>query len=329
MVFLPAFVSNHTFFLIVILGFAIILLWKGAELLVDAACSIATRLAISPLVIGLSIVAIGTSAPEFAVSIQAALEDNPEIAIGNIFGSNIFNLGFILGLGAIFGKITTNRQTVYVAGGFLIFCASLLYLFSFGLPSLKFTKGYLSTTFSFVLILLLIGYIFFLYYQKKTTTVKIYTKKFHWKDILWLIFGLACIILGGHYLVESSSRLGEQVGLSNWIIGITIVAIGTSSPELATTLMAIAKKKQSLAIGNLLGSDLFNILGVIGVTGLVGKGIVMSQITNFSLTILLLNLLVVVLLMRTNWQLSRLEGCFLVLISFARYILDFSYNANF
>lgn len=323
--YLPHALQNSTFLLIFILVLSIITMWKSAGWLVDSACRIAHRLSISPLVIGLTIVAIGTSAPEFAVSIQAALEGNPEIAIGNVFGSNIFNLGFILGIGGIFGNLTTNRQTVYHAGGFLIFSVVAFYFFAFGIPS-NISTGYLSTTFSLVMVVMLICYIFFLYSQKKAPLEETSEQDYHWSDSILLVAGLALIVISSNFLIESSSVLGKKVGLSDWAVGISIVAIGTSCPELVTTIVAITKKKQSIAIGNLLGSDLFNVLGVIGVAGLASGGLIMPAITNFSLLVLLGNLLVVVLFLRTSWRLSRLEGFILIFISISRYILDFSYQ---
>lgn len=325
--YLPIAIQSNTFFLLLVLVLSIITMWKSAVWLVDSACRIALKLSVSPLVIGLTIIAIGTSAPEFAVSLQAALQGNPEIAIGNVFGSNIFNLGFILGIGAIFGNLTTDKQTVYHTGGFLIFGVAIFYLFCFGLPT-SISEGYLSTTLSVFMLVMLICYIFFLYFQKKPSkkiTKEDSTQQFRWNDILLLLAGLGLIILASHFLVTSGSLLGKKAGLSDWIIGITIVAIGTSCPELVTTLVAISKKKQSVAVGNLLGSDLFNLLGVIGVAGIASKGIPMLAITNFSLLILFFNLLLVVFLLRTGWKLRTWEGFLLVFISILRYILDFSY----
>ena len=322
--YLPTIFQNNTFFLIIVLIFSIITMWKSAGWLIDTACRIAHRLSISPLVIGLTIIAIGTSAPEFAVSIQAALAGNPEIAIGNVFGSNIFNLNFILGIGGIFGNLTTNKKIVYHTGGFLIFSVMAFYFFAFGIPN-SISVGYLSSTFSFLMVVMLTCYIFFLYFQKTAPLEKTNSKDYHWSDSILLVVGLTLIIVSSNFLVESSSILGKKIGLSDWVIGISIVAIGTSCPELVTTIAAITKKKQSVAIGNLLGSDLFNILGVIGVAGLASGGIIMPAITNFSLLVLLGNLLIVVLFLRTSWRLSYLESTILIFISIFRYILDFSY----
>ena len=323
--FLSPTITHNPFFLTAILLIAIFIIWKSANWLIDSACSIAFRLSVSPLVIGLTIVAIGTSAPEFAVSVGSALKGNTDIAVGNIFGSNIFNLGFILGISAIFGNIATNRQTVYQSGGFLIFSVGLVYFLAFGF-SAKLTSGYLSLLSSIFMLFLLVFYTSFLYLKKESTVTKPekIMKNSALGNVLWLVLGLIGVVFGAHFLVESSVNLGKLVGLSDWVIGITIVAIGTSFPELIITIASLLKKEKSIAIGNLIGSDLFNILGVLGVAGIVKQGIFLSQTTHLSLIILFLNLLIVVFFLRTSWKLSTWEGVALILIAISRYLFDFS-----
>ena len=275
-------VINNLVFNIIMVIFSIVLLWKGAEWLVDSASKLAQKLGVSDLIIGLTIVAIGTSAPEFAVSISAALEGNPEIAVGNVFGSNIFNLGFILGLGVLFKNLKTTRNTVYRDGTFLVCVALLIYFLMFGFDFNISTGGYLSPIASAFLVVLLVGYIFFLYMKKSNIENNVSSGNFRVKDFFWLIIGIALVIFGGYLLVENAVKIGTHAGLDVWIIGITIVAAGTSSPELVTTLVSIVKKKYNMAIGNLIGSDLFNMLGVIGVAGIVGKGIQIPEVAHIS-----------------------------------------------
>ena len=306
---------------------SIVLLWKGAEWLVDSASKLAQKLGVSDLVIGLTIVAIGTSAPEFAVSISAALDGNPEIAVGNVFGSNIFNLGFILGLGVLFKNLKTTRDTVYRDGSFLVCVAFLVYFLMFGFDFNISTGGYLSPIASAFLIVLLISYIFFLYMKKPDIEDDVPSGDFRVKDFFWLIIGIALVIFGGYLLVENAVKIGIHAGLDIWIIGITIVAAGTSSPELVTTLVSIVKKKYNMAIGNLIGSDLFNILGVIGVAGVVGKGIQIPAVAHISLLILIANLMVIVFFLRSSWKLVQWEGIILILISLVRYYVDYCSRA--
>ena len=316
-------IINNLFFNIAMVFFSIVLLWKGAEWLVDAASKLAQKLGVSDLVIGLTIVAIGTSAPEFAVSVSAALEGNPEIAVGNVFGSNIFNLGFILGLGVLFKNLKTTRNTVYRDGTFLVCVALLIYFLMFGFDFNILSGGYLSPNASVFLVVLLVGYIFFLYMKKPDIESGIPSGDFRIKDFFWLIIGITFVIIGGYLLVENAVKIGTHAGLDVWIIGITIVAAGTSSPELVTTLVSIVKKKYNMAIGNLIGSDLFNMLGVIGVAGIVGKGIQIPAVAHISLLILIANLMVIVFFLIFSWKLVQWEGIILVLISMVRYYIDF------
>ena len=316
-------IINNLFFNIAMVFFSIVLLWKGAEWLVDAASKLAQKLGVSDLVIGLTIVAIGTSAPEFAVSVSAALDGNPEIAVGNVFGSNIFNLGFILGLGVLFKNLKTTRNTVYRDGTFLVCVALLIYFLMFGFDFNILSGGYLSPNASVFLVVLLVGYIFFLYMKKPDIESGIPSGDFRIKDFFWLIIGITFVIIGGYLLVENAVKIGTHAGLDVWIIGITIVAAGTSSPELVTTLVSIVKKKYNMAIGNLIGSDLFNMLGVIGVAGIVGKGIQIPAVAHISLLILIANLMVIVFFLRSSWKLVQWEGIILVLISMVRYYIDF------
>ena len=323
--FFSPIIAHNPFFLVAVLILSIFIIWKSSNWLVDSACSIAFRLSVSPLVIGLTIVAIGTSAPEFAVSIGSALKGNTDIAVGNIFGSNIFNLGFILGISAIFSNIKTNWQTVYQSGGFLVLSVGLIYFLIFGF-STELKSGYLSPLSSIFMLLLLISYTFFLYLKKESTNEnpKRILKGSPLCDILWLVLGLVGVMLGAHFLVESSINLGKLVGLSDWIIGITIVAIGTSFPELVISIAALLKKEKSIVIGNLIGSDLFNILGVLGVAGIVSQGVILSPAIQFSFIILFLNLIIVFFFLRTSWKLSTWEGIVLILIACFRYLFNFS-----
>ena len=303
--------------------FSIVLLWKGAEQLVDAASKLAQKLGISDLIIGLTIVAIGTSAPEFAVSINAAINGNPEIAVGNVFGSNIFNLGFILGLGVLFKNVKTTRDAVYRDGAFLFCIAVLIYFFMFGFNFQIFSGGYLSPVAAGFLCVLLISYICFLYLKKPDLDDEIPSGTFRKKDFFWLVLGIVSVIIGGHFLVDNAVKIGMHAGLDIWIIGITIVAAGTSAPELATTLVSIFRKKYNMAIGNLIGSDIFNMLGVVGVAGIIGRGIQIPAVAHTSLLILMANLIIIVFFLRSSWRLVRCEGIILILISLVRYYVDF------
>jgi len=306
---------------IVLVIFSILMLWKGADWLVEAAAEIAHSLKISDLVIGLTVVAFGTSAPEFAVTIKAALTGQTDISIGNVVGSNIFNLGFILGGTAMVRAITITPKLLYRDGIFLLFVTILIYVLFFGFNGWDITDAITATEGSF-LFLALIGYIIFLFIKKEPME-ETHPESADLKSYLWFFAGLISIVLGGHLMVEHASSLASTFGVSDWVIAVTIVAAGTSAPELATSLTAAFKNKHGMAIGNLIGSDLFNLLGVLGLAGIINPTNIQSDIHS-SIVVLIVMVAMVLIMMRTNWQISRLQGTILVSINLVRWYLDFS-----
>ena len=238
---------------------------KGASWLVDSASKIAKRLGISELVIGLTILALGTSAPEFAVSILAALKGSGNIAIGNIVGSNIFNLGFILGGTAIVHSLQTSRIVIVRDGFFLLFGTFLLLFFLWDLTLTRFEGG--------VLFSLLILYLVYLYVKREPLEAEQEMGKMLWWDPLMLILGLVMVLIGAHFMVESAINLARYMGVSEWVIGATVIAAGTSAPEFATSLAAALRSRYGMSVGNLIGSDIFNLFGVLGVAGIFKKNL--------------------------------------------------------
>ncbi len=289
-------------------------LWLGAVWVVDSASRTAQKIGVSDLVIGLTVVALGTSAPEFAVTITAAIKGQADISVGNIVGSNIFNLGFILGGVAIFRTITTTPKLVF-RDGMLLIGASFLLLFFLWDSTIQHWEG-------MVLIAVLIIYLIYLFIRRENIEEEIPHGTFRWYDIPLLIIGLILIVSGGHFLVESASSLARSFGISEWVIAVTIVAAGTSTPEFVTSLVAVIKGKHGLSAGNLIGSDLFNLLGVLGLAAVIRK---MSITPGAYEEIILLSALVitVVIMMRTGWKISRREGIALVLINLIRWIINF------
>jgi cation:H+ antiporter len=296
-------------------------LWFGGTWIVNSAARIARRLGLSELVIGLTIVAIGTSAPEFAVTIVAALEGKENISVSNVIGSNIFNLGFILGGVAIVSAIATTRKLVRREGSMVIISTLLLLLF---LRDLR-----LAAWEGILLILTLTGYVVYVLTTSKLEDEdaqeamgELPTGDFRWPDIPTLIGGLATILISGHFLVQSASDIARQLGLSEWVIGVTIVAAGTSAPELATSLIGVLRGRHGISLGNLIGSDLFNLMGVLGLAALMHPMTVASDAYG-SLFLLTGLSVVVVVMMRSGFRISRLEGVFLVLINLVRWVADF------
>lgn len=292
----------------------LVFLWKGADNLVDSSVKIAYSLGLSPLLIGLTVVAFGTSAPEFVVTISAAFKHQADISVSNVIGSNIFNLGFILGGVALLKGVKTSPKLVYRDGLVLLLAVISICFF---LWDLKFVWWEALTLF-----LGLFVYLFFLFGKREKIEVDLKLGKATWKDYLTLVISLLVVILGGHFLVEGAVGIARYLGVSEWVIGVTIVAAGTSAPEFATSLVAALKGEHELSAGNLLGSDIFNLLGVLGLAGLLQPLEVSAHA--HSSTLMLVGMVGLVLVfMRTGWRLSRMEGFFLLILNLLRWAKDF------
>jgi len=249
---------------------SLVILYFGAEGLVSGASSLAKRFGISPLVIGLTIVSIGTSAPELVVSVKAALNGQSALSIGNVLGSNFFNIGIILGLSALIYPLAVRRQLLKLDVPVMIFTALLFFLF--------FLDSRISKIEALIFILFFISYTGYLLISSKKKTGKtkdsgeegqIRLSK-HWLiDVLFIGVGLVALVYGSDLLVENAVIIAGRLGMSEAMIGLTIVAAGTSMPELATSVVAAIRKKADIAIGNVVGSNIFNILFILGVAGLI------------------------------------------------------------
>lgn len=257
--------------LLLVVGF--VLLIKGADWFVDGASCIASKLGIPQIVIGLTIVALGTSAPEAAVSITAALKQSAGITVGNVLGSNILNIFLILGITSLIAPIAVKKNTIKYEMPFLIIVSILF-------PVLGFI-GYSLNLFDGIILYILMA-AFFAYLIKiskderkatkdidETPQLPVGIKSKWWFMILITALGLALIILGSNLTVNSATFIAKSFGISDRIIGLTIVAFGTSLPELVTSAMAAKKGKNDIAIGNIVGSNIFNILFVAGTTALI------------------------------------------------------------
>ena len=300
---------------IVILLVSILVIGKGAVWLVDAAARVAKHFGISELVIGLTVVAFGTSAPEFGVTILAAIRGMGDISVGNIVGSNIFNLGFILGGTAIIHSLKTSRTVVFRDGIFLLFCGILLSVFLWDLT--------LSKIEGIILFTLLVLYLLYLYFKKETVETEEPTHAMYRWDPILLFVGIGLVIVGSHFLVESAVNIARFMGVSDWVIGATIIAAGTSAPEFATSLTAAMKSRYGMSVGNLIGSDIFNLFGVLGVAGMM-RNLSVGHDVHINLIILSFMIAVVLIFMRTGWVVSRKEGIILVMIGLFRWIYSFS-----
>ena len=298
----------------IILIICFIIIGKGAIWLVDSASKLAKRMGVSELMIGLTIIAFGTSAPEFGVTIYAAFKGVGDISVGNIIGSNIFNLGIILGTTAIIQNLKVSNSIVYRDGFFLLIGSIIAVVFLWDLELNK-VEG-------IILFSLLFVYLGFLYYNNHVVENEIQTKEFRGKDIFLLILGLAMLLIGSHFLVLSAVNLATALGISKWIIGATIIAAGTSAPEIATSVTALIRGHHGISLGNLIGSDIFNLFGVLGLAAII-RNLPIEMAARSSLVILILMVVLVVIFLRTGWVLSRKEGIILVIFGLARWAYNF------
>lgn len=258
-------------YVLLIIGFVFLI--KGADLLVDGASSVARKLQISNLVIGLTIVALGTSAPELFVNLYASMQGTTDIAIGNIIGSNIVNMLFILGIAAVIYPLTVSKGTIWKEIPLSLLAALLVFVMANDVLFDGVSANILTRIDGIVLISF---FIIFLYYtfgiaKAQGDTEKADTTITHsgWKSTGMILLGLVGLVLGGHWIVGSATTIAVSLGLSQALIGLTIVAIGTSLPELATSAVAAYKKNSDIAVGNVVGSNIFNIFWILGLSATI------------------------------------------------------------
>jgi cation:H+ antiporter len=253
---------------LLLLVVGLVLLTFGADVLVKGASSLAGSLGISPLVIGLTVVAFGTSAPEMSVSVSSAFKGSAEIAVGNVVGSNIFNVLFILGVSAMVASLMVQKQLVRFDIPIMIYGSLLVLLMSI--------DGQISRFDGLLLFLGIVVYTVFLIKEARREGVLVLESGDDiappqplWKNIILIVVGLVMLVVGSQWLVDGAVEIAKYFGLSELVIGLTIVAAGTSLPELATSVMASLKGERDIAIGNIVGSNIFNIGAVLGLSGMI------------------------------------------------------------
>lgn len=248
---------------ILLLAVGFFMLMKGADWFVEGSAGIAKKMGIPQLVIGLTIVAMGTSAPEAAVSINASLKGNAGIAIGNVVGSNILNILIILGISAVLATVAIQKSTFYYEIPFMIFVTVVLI-------ALGMTGEYVTRIEGVILWVLFIVYLLYLFRLAKKGTEEEETEdRPIWKLFIYMVIGGVLVVWGSDVTVDSATAIAQVIGLSERFIGLTIVALGTSLPELVTSVVAARKGNVDIAIGNIVGSNIFNILFVIGTASII------------------------------------------------------------
>ena len=308
---------------ILLIGF--IALIKGADIFVKGSSDAAKNLKVPSVIIGLTIVALGTSAPELAVSVSAALQGSNEISVSNVVGSNIFNLLIVLGVCAMVKPLTVENVFVKRDIPISIGAAAIVLLLCLDNRTFRFTGSYLadgsaiagniSRFIGLFILLLFLLYIYLLIFEAKKNPEVPDNLDFLplWKCMLLIIIGIAMIIIGGQAVVYSAKEIARMAGMTETLIGLTIVAVGTSLPELVTSIVATKKGETGLAIGNVVGSNIFNMLFILGISGAVHP-ISVNVASVVDLVVLIFTSLLALMYSRTSNRLNRIEGCSLVLI---------------
>ncbi len=300
-----------------LLAVGLVLLVVGADLLVRGAARLAANFGIPALVIGLTVVAFGTSAPELAVSIKAAFSGQAELAIANAVGSNIFNVLFILGVAAVISPLVISRQLIRQDVPVMVGVSIIAVLMTM--------NGSINKMEAAILTLGLIGYTAFLFVQgkKQGTDVgdaevdeMLKTKAPTWQNLLLLVGGLILLVTGARWLVQSAVEIASAMGVNEAVIGLTIVAAGTSLPEVMTSVVATLRGERDIAVGNVVGSNIFNILCVLGVSGLVSPTPLLAgeQLAQIDIPVMLGVAVLCVPLFFVDAVLNRIEGALFLLL---------------
>jgi cation:H+ antiporter len=304
-------------------GLALLVL--GAELLVRGASTLARRFGIPPLVIGLTVVAMGTSAPEVAVSVRGALAGQADIALGNVVGSNIFNVLFILGLSALITPLVVSRKLVWLEVPIMIGASLLLWILAY--------NGSIGRVEAGLLFGGLVAYTAFQVWEARREGVT--AEELEGGDmrpgggvalnLVLLAGGLALLVLGANWLVDAAVAMARAIGVSELVIGLTIVAAGTSAPEVATSIMAALRGERDIAVGNVVGSSIFNILGVLGIAGLIapsGIGVAPAALA-FDIPVMVAVAVACLPIFLTGHTIARWEGAlfFVYYVAYTAYLI--------
>ncbi|MEZ2457588.1 calcium/sodium antiporter [Salinicoccus roseus] len=313
-------------YILLVIGF--VLLIKGADYFVEGASNIAVKLNVSPLLVGLTIVALGTSSPEATVAILAALEGSPGVVLGNVIGSNIVNITVVVGLTALIAPLTVQSETVRKEIPFAMLAAIVLMILMADVALQGVGANIINRGDGIIILLffsVFLYYVFEMARKNRSSTVEKVdadTGESWLKNILFTIGGLAAIIIGGEMVVSSATEIALSLGMSEALVGLTIVAIGTSLPEIMTSVTAALKGKGDMAIGNVVGSNIFNIFFVTGTASTVAPIAAESKLffdgwVMVGLTVLLL------IFSRTHFKIGRREGAILLLayITYLVYII--------
>ena len=300
---------------LMLIGLVILVL--GGDYLVKGASNAALRLHLSPLVVGLTIVAFGTSAPELLISLNAALSGSPDLTMGNVIGSNICNLALVLGTTAVICPIPVGGNSVKIDWPVAMLASLILYVLA--------VEGDILWWEGILMLTLLIGYTVFIIRKSRAETKMArvieedlgsddVSKTSVYKDFFYMGIGAVGLFFGAEWFVDGAQSLARLLGVGERVIGLTVLALGTSLPELVTAIVAAFKKETDLALGNLLGSNIFNILSILGITSIVKTIHVSPVIASVDLLWMLAITLVLLPIMLTSNKIDRIEGIFLLMV---------------
>ena len=301
-------------YILLLVGFGLLI--KGADLFVDGSSNIARLLRVPPILIGLTIVAFGTSSPEATVSIIASLNDSADISLGNIIGSNIFNFTLVVGITAIMHPLKVERETIKKEIPFTLLASVVLLV----LVSDKVLQGLgpnqLNRSDGIIFLLFLSIFLYYVFEvalkNREEITEEKKSRHIKWgESILWSLIGLAAIIFGGDMVVKNGTTIALSLGMSETLVGLTIIAIGTSLPELVTSVTAALKKESEIALGNIIGSNIFNILFVLGAASVISPMPVDDRVFVDMIAMVVLTVLLLIF-SRTNYKVGKTEGIILV-----------------
>ena len=305
--------------LLLVIGFVILI--KGADIFVDGASGIAENFHVSKMLIGLTIVAFGTSAPEFAVSVKSLISNNGDIVLGNVIGSNILNILLILGVSSLVHSLNVKNATVKKE---LPITLLLTTLFAVLLSDSIFDKGLVNTFTRGDGITVLLFFLVFIYYlismaRNKTTEEESKEKLPMLKAIIFLVIGIAGVVFGSNFVVDSATKIATIIGVSERMIALTIIAFGTSLPELVTSLTATRKGEYDIAIGNVVGSNIFNIGMVIGIPTAIFGGIGVITFSYVDLLVMIVAAVLLFMFSFNDYKITRKEGIVFILLFVAYY----------
>lgn len=309
-------------YFLLILGFVVLI--KGADLMVEGASAIGKRFRISDIVIGLTIVSFGTSLPELLVNLVASFAGSSQLALGNIFGSNVANILLILGISAIVCPLPITRNTYFSEIPFSLVATLLVgFLANASLFLADQSNILLLSRYDGIILLfffsLFLGYVYIVARQKRTVhDIEVVVELPYKRSIIYILIGIVGLFFGGHWVVDGAIVLAKDFGLSESLVGLTVVAIGTSLPELVTSIVAALKKNTDIAVGNAIGSNIFNLLWILGLSALI-KPLEFSVLNNMDIMMIIFasTLLIVAVIIGKKPVISRWEGGYFVIIYIA------------